>query len=244
VRDALLAARGKAGPRLMVRVNGLDTGLTDADLDGIMVGAPFAIMLPKATGGPDVSHLAAKLAVREAEMDLPDGGTGILPICTETAKSIFGLGTYGRASHRLLAMTWGAEDLSADIGAERNRAEDGRHAGPFRLARDLMLMGAAAAQVDAIDTVFTAFRDTEGLLRECLEARADGFTGKMAIHPAQVPVINAAFTPDDAAIARARAIVAAFAADPEAGVVGLDGEMLDLPHLTRARRLLARIGEI
>ena len=244
VREALVAARGRAGmPRLMVRINALDTGMTDADLDGVMAGAPYAIMLPKATGGPDVSHLAAKLAVREAELDLPDGGTRILPICTETAKSIFGLGTYGRCSHRLVAMTWGAEDLSADIGAERNRLADGLHAEPFRLARNLLLMGAAAAQVDAIDTVFTAFRDMEGLARECAQARADGFTGKMAIHPAQVAVINAAFTPDEAAIGRARAIVAAFAADPQTGVIGLDGEMIDRPHLMRAERLLARIGE-
>lgn len=227
-------------PLLIVRINGLATGMSDADLDAVMPGAPDAIMLPKSEGGSDVGHLAAKIAVREAETDLPDGTTRILPITTENAKGIFGLGSYSRSSHRLMALTWGAEDLSADLGAETNRFENGGYTDPYRLARSLTLFGATAAQVDAIDTVFTNFRDEAAFRAECLAARRDGFTGKMAIHPAQVAPINEIFSPSPAALAKAEQIVALFAANPGAGVIGLDGEMLDRPHLIKAQRLLAR----
>ncbi|MGO4406126.1 CoA ester lyase [Bosea sp. RAF48] len=226
-------------PLLIVRINGLATGMSDADLDAVMPGAPDAIMLPKSEGGADVGHLAAKIAVREAESDLPDGTTRIVPITTENAKGIFGLGSYSRSSHRLMALTWGAEDLSADLGAEANRLEDGSYTDPYRLARALTLFGATAAQVEAIDTVFTNFRDEAAFRAECLAARRDGFTGKMAIHPAQVAPINEIFSPSPAALAKAEQIVALFAANPGAGVIGLDGEMLDRPHLVRAQRLLA-----
>lgn len=229
-------------PLLYVRVNGLTTGLTDPDLDGVMRGRPDGIVLPKAEGGIDLSHLAAKVAVREAEFELEDGATRILPIATETAKGVFALATLAGATHRLVGITWGAEDLSADIGAETNRADDGTLAGPYLIARNLMLLAAAAAEVEAIDGVFTNFRDLEGLAAECRGARRDGFSAKMAIHPAQVPVINEAFTPSQEALAQAERIVAAFAAAPGAGVVGLDGEMLDRPHLKRAERVLARAG--
>jgi citrate lyase subunit beta/citryl-CoA lyase len=231
-------------PRLIVRVNALSTGLTDADLDVIMEGAPDAIMLPKSEGGVDAGQLAAKIAVREAESDLPDGATKIIPIATETGKGIFGLGSYAGATHRLAALTWGAEDLSADLGAETNRLEDGFYADPYRLARSLTLFAASAAQVDAIDTVFTSFRDDEGFRAECLAARRDGFTGKMAIHPAQVAAANEIFAPSPEALARADAIIALFAANPGVGVVGLDGEMLDRPHLVRAQRLRARADKL
>jgi citrate lyase subunit beta/citryl-CoA lyase len=230
-------------PRLYVRVNGLTTGLTDADLDGIMTAAPDGIVLPKSVGGPDVSHLGAKIAVREAEYGLKDGGTRILAIATENARGVFALGTFAGASHRLMGITWGAEDLSADLGAETNRREDGTYADPYRLARSLTLLGAAAAEVDAIDSIYPNFRDLDGLAAECREARRDGFAAKMAIHPAQVPVINEAFTPSRDALAKAQAVVDAFAANPGMGVVGIDGEMLDRPHLTRAERLLARAGK-
>ncbi|MDP2800567.1 MAG: CoA ester lyase [Phreatobacter sp.] len=241
---AFLAAQGptKQRPRLMVRVNALDSGLTDADLDAVVAARPDAIMLPKSESGRDVAHLDAKLTAREALAGLPEGGITITVVATETAKAIFTLGTYQGASHRLTGLTWGAEDLSADIGAETNRAADGRHTEPFRLARALCLMGAVAAGAQPIDTVFPAFRDIDGLRRECEEARRDGFTAKMAIHPAQVPVINAVFTPTDEAIAAAQAVVAAFAAQPTAGVVNIGGEMFDRPHLTRAERLLKRAG--
>jgi citrate lyase subunit beta/citryl-CoA lyase len=231
-------------PRLIVRVNPLSTEWTSADLDAVMQGAPDAIMLPKAEGGADVSHLAAQIAVREAENDLPDGATRIIPIATETGKAMFGLGSYAGASHRLGALTWGAEDLSADLGAETNRLSDGSYTDPYRLARSLILFAASAAQVDAIDTVFTNFRDDAGFRAECIAGRRDGFVGKMAIHPAQVPVINEIFSPAPAELARAEAIIALFAADPGLGVVGMDGEMIDRPHLIRAQRLKARADKL
>jgi citrate lyase subunit beta/citryl-CoA lyase len=233
-----------ARPRLFVRVNGLTTGLTDADLDGVMQAAPDGIVLPKTVGGADVAHLGAKLAVREAEFDLEDGATRILAIATENAAGVFALGTFAGASHRLMGMTWGGEDLSADLGAETNRREDGSYTDPYRLARSLTLLGAAAAGVDAVDSVFTNFRNMAGLEAECRIARRDGFVAKMAIHPAQVPVINEAFTPSQEAIEKAQAVINAFTANPGTGVVGVNGEMLDRPHLLRAERLLKRAAQV
>ncbi|MBL0403000.1 CoA ester lyase [Microvirga aerilata] len=230
-------------PRLFVRVNGLTTGLTDADLDGVMQAAPDGIVLPKTVGGADVAHLGAKLAVREAEFDLKDGATRILAIATENAAGVFALGTFAGASHRLMGMTWGGEDLSADLGAETNRDADGAYTDPYRLARSLTLLGAAAAGVDAVDSVFTNFRDMAGLEAECRMARRDGFVAKMAIHPAQVPIINEAFTPSQEAIDKAKAVIEAFKVNPGAGVVGVNGEMLDRPHQLRAERLLRRAAQ-
>lgn len=246
ITAAFLSERGKETerPRLFVRVNGLTTGLIDADLDGVMRSAPDGVVLPKSVGGADVAHLGAKLAVREAEFGLADGATRILAIATENAASVFALGTFAGASHRLMGLTWGGEDLSADLGAEANRGEDGAYTDPYRLARSLTLLGAAAAGVDAVDSVFTNFRDMAGLEAECRTARRDGFVAKMAIHPAQVPLINEAFTPSPEAIGRAQAVIEAFKANPGAGVVGVDGEMLDRPHLLRAERLLKRAGKI
>ena len=227
-------------PYLIVRVNGLQTGLTDADLDAITPAKPDAIMLPKAEGGAAIVHAAAKLAVREAQSDLPDSHIKILPIATETAAALFMVGTFAGARARLIGMTWGAEDLSAELGARANRDEQGRFLDPYRLARSLCLAGAAAAAVPAIDTVFVDFRNDAGFRRECEEACRDGFVGKMAIHPAQVPIINEVFTPSADAIAHAQTVVAAFAAAPGAGVVGIGGVMYDRPHLARAKQLLAR----
>jgi citrate lyase subunit beta / citryl-CoA lyase len=201
---------------------------------------PDAIMLPKAEGGAGVVHADAKLSAREAIAGVPDGHIKIVAIATETATALFLAGTYGGASARLTGLTWGAEDLSAELGAEANRGADGRFLDPYRLARALCLAGAAAAQVPAIDTVTVDFRNLEALRRESEEARRDGFAGKLAIHPAQVPVINEVFTPTAAAIAKARAVVAAFEANPGKGAVGIDGVMYDRPHLERARHLLAR----
>lgn len=227
-------------PRLIVRVNGLATGLTDADLDEVVAGRPDAVMLPKAEGGASVIHLAAKLAAREALCGLADGHIRILALATETAKALFSAGTYAGATPRLIGLTWGAEDLSAELGAETNRDAAGNFLDPYRLARSLCLAAAAAAEVQAIDTVFVDYRNSDGLRRECEDARRDGFTGKMAIHPAQVPIINEVFTPTPDAVAKAQAIVAAFAAQPGAGVVGIGGVMYDRPHLARAQRLLAQ----
>jgi citrate lyase subunit beta/citryl-CoA lyase len=237
------AVKSTTRPRLLVRVNGLQTGLTDDDLDAIVPARPDAIMLPKAEGGAAITHADAKLTAREAIHGLDDGHIKIAAIATETAASLFLAGTYRNSSPRLFGLTWGAEDLSAELGAEANRDHDGNFLDPYRLARALCLAGAAAARVDAIDTVYVDFRNDAGLRRECEEARRDGFTAKMAIHPGQVQAINAAFTPTPEALATARAIVAAFASAPGAGTIGLKGVMYDRPHLARAMRLLKQADE-
>jgi citrate lyase subunit beta/citryl-CoA lyase len=227
-------------PLLFVRVNPLESGLTDADLDAVMPSGPAGVFLPKSLSGASVQQLGVKLAVREASLGLDDGATRIIAIATESARALFGMESYRGCSGRLEGLAWGGEDLSADLGAESNRLPDGAYAGPYALARNLTLVGAIAAGAAPIDTVFTNFRDLEGLRAEAVAARRDGFWGKMAIHPAQAPIINEVFTPTPEALARARAILAAFAAAPGAGVVALDGEMLDRPHQLRAERLLAR----
>jgi citrate lyase subunit beta / citryl-CoA lyase len=229
-------------PQLLVRVNGLDTGLTDDDLDAILPGKPDAIMLPKAQGGASITHLDAKLTAREAIHGLREGLVRIVALATETATALFAAGTYGGSSPRLMALSWGAEDLSADLGTETNRDANGHFTAPFVWARNLCLAGAAAAEIAAVDTVFVDFRNPEGLRREAEEARRDGFAGKLAIHPNQVAIINEVFTPSATAIADAEAVIAAFATNPGAGVVGLNGIMYDRPHLERAKRLLARRG--
>jgi citrate lyase subunit beta/citryl-CoA lyase len=234
------AALQSERPRLFLRVNPLESGLTDADLDAVMPSAPEGIVLPKSLGGASVQQLGVKLAVREALFGLGDGSTRIVAIATESARALFGMESYGGCSERLEGLAWGGEDLSADIGAESNRLPDGAYAGLYRLARDLTLLGATAAGVSPIDSVFTNFRDLEGLRAEAVAARRDGFWAKMAIHPAQIPVINEVFTPTPEALARARTILAAFDAAPSAGVVALEGEMLDRPHRLRAERILAR----
>lgn len=234
---------GAASPSrmaLFVRVNDLASGMTDDDLAAVMPSKPDGIMLPKAAGGQDVQQLATMLRVHEAQNGLADGSTKILPIITETAQGVLATATYAGADGRLCGLTWGAEDLSAAIGAGSARDDSGRYTEVFRLARSMTILAASAAEVAAIDTVFTDFRDMAALEAECLEAERDGFTGKMAIHPAQVAVINAAFTPSPEAIARSVTIVEAFAAAGNPGVVGLGGRMLDRPHLKLAERLLAR----
>ncbi len=236
----LQAADRTRGPRLLVRINALETGLAADDLSAVMPFAPSGIMLPKAAGGTDVTRLSAILRVHEAENNMQDRATTIIPIASETAASTLNLASYRKSSPRLEALTWGAEDLSADIGASASRDAAGGLTGVFALARSLTLLGAAAADVTAIDTVFVDFRDDEGLRRECMEAERDGFTGKMAIHPSQVPVINDAFTPSREAVADAEAVVRAFAGSQGLGVTSIDGRMLDRPHLRRAERILAR----
>ena len=232
------ARRLATRPRLYVRVNAFASGLTAADLDAVIPAAPDGVVLPKSLGGADVQRLGANLAVREAEHGLIDGSTRIVAIATESARALFGFASYRGASGRLEGLAWGGEDLSVDIGAETNRLPDGAYAAPYALARTLTLVGAVAAEARPIDAVMTNFRDLDGLRAEALAARRDGFLAKMAIHPAQVPIINEVFSVSPEAIARARAVVAAFEAAPGAGVVALDGEMLDLPHLKRAKRLL------
>jgi citrate lyase subunit beta/citryl-CoA lyase len=237
------AAAQSPRPRLYVRVNGLGSGLTSADLDAVMPSRPDGILLPKCLNGASLQHLGAMLAIKEAEHGLAEGATRIMAIVTETPASIFGIGTYAWASARLDAVTWGAEDLAACLGAESNRDANGHYTFPYALVRSLALFAAASAGVLAIDAVHANFRDLAALRGECESAKRDGFAGKMAIHPAQIAIINEIFTPSQDAIAKARAIVAAFEAAPLAGVIGFEGEMLDRPHLERARRLLAGIRQ-
>lgn len=229
-------------PRLLVRINGLDTGMTDADLDAIVAGQPDAVVFPKAEGGASVVHLDAKLTAREAVSGLAEGSIKILAQSVESAAGLFKAGDFRGSSARLIGMTWGPEDLSAELGAESNRDAQGALTEPYRLARSICLFAAAAAKVPAIETVYVDFRNAEGLRRDTEESRRDGFIGRLAIHPAQVAVINEVFTPTQAQIDKAKAVVAAFAANPAAGAVGIDGKMFDRPHLVRAQALLARIG--
>lgn len=240
--DFLKSAQSrKDRPQLLVRINGLDTGMTDADLDAVVPGKPDAVLLPKAEGGATVIHLDAKLTVREALAGLPEGEIKILAQTVESPAGLFSAGSYRNCSARLIGMTWGPEDLSAELGAEANREIDGTLTEPYRIARAMCLFGAAAAKVPAIETIYVNFRDTDVLRKDTELARRDGFTGRLAIHPAQVPVINEVFTPSTAQIEKAKAIVAAFEAKPGAGTVGMDGKMYDRPHLARAQALLQRV---
>jgi len=240
--DFLKSAQSRRDrPQLLVRINGLDTGMTDADLDAVVPGKPDAVLLPKAEGGATVIHLDAKLTVREALAGLPEGEIKILAQTVESPAGLFSAGSYRNCSARLIGMTWGPEDLSAELGAEANREIDGTLTEPYRIARAMCLFGAAAAKVPAIETIYVNFRDTDVLRKDTELARRDGFTGRLAIHPAQVPVINEVFTPSTAQIEKAKAIVAAFDAKPGAGTVGIDGKMYDRPHLARAQALLQRV---
>jgi citrate lyase subunit beta/citryl-CoA lyase len=219
------------GVALFVRMNPLDSGLAGDDLAAVLPARPDGIVLPKAEGGGCVAALDAMLS----------GDTLILPIATETPAAVFGLGSYGGVTRRLCGLTWGAEDLPAAIGAATSRETDGRYTPPYELVRALTLFGAHAAGVPAIETVYPDFRDLDGLAAYAARGRRDGFTGMMAIHPAQVPVINAAFTPSEAEIAHARRVVALFDANPRAGALALDGKMVDAPHLKAAQRILALV---
>ena len=216
-----------------VRVNPLDSGMTRADLDAVLSAAPDGIMLPKAEGAASVAALEAMMGGSTAP---------ILPIATETAAAIFHLGDYRQVAQRLAGLTWGAEDLPAAIGAATSREEDGSYTPPYQVVRALTLFGAHAAGVQAIETVYPAIKDMDGLAAYAARGRRDGFTGMMAIHPAQVPVINNAFAPSEAEIAHARAIIAAFESNPGAGALQLDGAMIDAPHLKQARQLISRIS--
>jgi citrate lyase subunit beta/citryl-CoA lyase len=225
-----LNANGSA--KLWVRINPLDSDESEKDLVAILSSHPDGIVLPKAEGGASVAELTRRLTERG------NATAQILAIATETPAAMFQLGSYG-GSKRLVGLTWGAEDLPAAIGAATSREPDGRFTAPYELARSLCLFGAAAAGVAPVETVYPAFRDLDGLAAYAARARRDGFTGMMAIHPDQVPVINAAFTPSESEVAHARAVVAAFESSPGAGALSLDGRMIDRPHLVQARRTLA-----
>lgn len=228
--------------RIWVRVNPLRSGEIEADLDAIMGVAPGGLFLPKAEGKADVQALDAMLTIREADHGILNRSTHVAALVTETPKAMFHCGDYEGAP-RLIAMSWGAEDLSSALGARVQHQADGSYMPMYEMARNLCLLGAAAAGCAPIETVMPEFRDLDALRERALMVRGQGYRGMLAIHPAQVDVINEAFTPSAEEIAHARAIVQAFADNPGAGTVGLDGQMLDRPHLALAERLLAEAGE-
>lgn len=222
-----------------VRINALDSRLWRDDLIAVLRGAPDGIMLPKAMGPESVVQLAAELYELEGRSGVPAGLTKILPLVSETAAAAVSIPSYVAASlPRLAGLTWGAEDLSAAIGATRKRDKLGEWTDAFRFARSQTLLTAHAKGVFAIDTLHADFADDKGLKRAAENARADGFSGMLAIHPAQIPIINAAFTPSEEELAEARAIVAAFQSNPDAGALQIDRRMIDRPHLKLAQRVL------
>jgi len=231
--------------RLWVRINPVAGHDCTADLAAIMPSRPGGVFLPKAEGAADVTQLHHYLTALEAAHGIPLGRTLIAALVTETAAAMFKTGDYAGSypgRERLVAMSWGAEDLSSALGAREQRGPDGEYSHTYEMARSLCLIGAAAAGVAAIETVQPDFRDLEALAARARRVRAQGFAGMLAIHPAQVDPINEAFTPSKEELAHARAVVQAFADHPGAGVVALDGAMLDRPHLVLAQRLLAEAG--
>ena len=229
--------------QLWVRINPVDQPAALEDLAGIMRGRPDGIVQPKTRSPDDVLLLGQHLENFEKDLDFETGSTRILPLSTETPGAIFSLGEYVGRDQRLAGLTWGAEDLSTALGALANKDRDGNWTSPFQLARNLCLFAAHAAGVAAIDTIYADFRDPEGLRTTCDQARRDGFSGKLAIHPDQVAVINSAFTPSEEEIIQARRIVELFAANPGVAALSLDGVMLDIPHLKQARNILAMAAD-
>ena len=224
-----------------VRINALDTGLALDDLCAVVKPGLDGLLIPKTNGAADVERIAHYLDALEAKSGMPQGSVKLAIVATETAKAMFALGSYVPAHPRLAGLTWGAEDLSAALGATDNKEADGAWTFPYAVARAQCLFAASAAEVAPIDTLFVDFRDTEGLERDCRRSRRDGFTGRIAIHPDQVATINRCYAPSEAEIAHAEKIVAAFAADPGAGTLGVDGKMVDIPHLKAAQKTLASL---
>lgn len=237
VREYLLSHRERTRTQLWVRINPLSSDKALPDLAIIVAGSPDGILLPKITSTSDIVLLDHYLSALEVREGVSAKSIRIMPVATETAGAMFGLGALARCSDRLWGVTWGAEDLSAALGASSNREEDGGLEFTYKLARSLCLLAAVAAEVEPVDTVFTNFKDQDGLLKESRAARRAGFTGKIAIHPDQVDPINQAFTPAPEEIEYARRVVEAFSKTQ--GTIGLDGKMLDMPHLKQARHVLA-----
>ena len=237
VAERLGSARGPC----FVRINALDSGLALDDLVAIVKPGLDGVMLPKAAGGADVAKLGAWLDAFETLAGLALGTVKIAVVATETAPALFALGSYTPAHPRLIALTWGGEDLAAALGAATNREPEGGWTFPYLVARAQALFAACAAEVTPVDTIHADFRDLAGLEADCRRSRRDGFLGRMAIHPDQVAVINACYSPSDAEAAFARRVVEAFAAAPGAGALALDGKMVDIPHLKAAKKLLASV---
>lgn len=237
--SALVDERNARSWQFFVRVNSLDTGMTFMDMAAVVKPGLDGLLIPKANSARDLVRLGNELDGLENRAGLPVGTVKLAVVATETAQAMFNLGSYAPAHPRLVAMTWGAEDLAAAVGAAANKEDDGSWTFPYQVARAQCLFAATAADVPALDTLYADFRDLDGLERDCRRARRDGFAGRIAIHPDQVPVINRAFSPTPEQIAEARAIVDAFAASPDAGTLGIAGKMYDVPHLKAARRTLA-----
>jgi citrate lyase subunit beta/citryl-CoA lyase len=213
------------------------------DLAAVMGARPDGIIQPKTRSPDDLIRLAHYVDAFEAQHRLEPGTTKILPVATETPEAIFSIGGFARCGSRLAGLTWGAEDLSTAVGATTNKQDDGSWSHPYQLARSLCLFAAHAAGVPAIDTLFADIRDATGLRAACVLARRDGFSGKIAIHPDQVAVINECFTPSAEELAHARRIIALFEANPGVGTLAMDGQMLDIPHLRQARRIAAQADQ-
>lgn len=237
----------KANPdqrhRLWVRINPLDGEWTLGDLVAIMPARPGGIMLPKVYGRQDVETVSNYLSALEAANGIEEGATPLIVLITETAEAMFHTGDY-KGAPRVVALTWGAEDLADSIGASSNRNPDGSYSFTYELARSLTVLGAAAAGVTAIETISADFKDLDALRARAERVRRDGYRGMLAIHPAQVDVINEAFTPTEEEIAEAREIVDLFAANPGVGAIGYKGGMLDRPYLSRAQNLLRQAGRL
>jgi citrate lyase subunit beta/citryl-CoA lyase len=224
-----------------VRVNALDAGLMLDDLAAVVKPGLDALMIPKVNSAADLERVGWCVDALEARAGMPQGSVKLATVATETASAMFALGSYTPGRPRLVALTWGAEDLSAALGATDNKEPDGSWTFPYQLARAQCLFAASAAEVAAIDTLYANFRDSQGLEQDCRRSRRDGFTGRLAIHPDQVDAINRGYAPSQAEVEHARKIVAAFDANPGAGTLGVDGRMVDIPHLKAARKTLASI---
>jgi citrate lyase subunit beta/citryl-CoA lyase len=227
----------------LVRINPLGSGLTLGDLAAIVRPGLDGILIPKVNGMQVIELISNYVDVLEVANGLTPGHVKLLVVATETPAAMIGFAGYAVPNRRLIAMTWGAEDLGAALGALSNKESDGSWTFPYQMARAQCLFAAGAAGVMALDTLYGDFRDEAGLAESCKIARRDGFVGRIAIHPAQVATINACFTPSEADLAHARRVVAAFAAQPDAGTLGIDGKMYDMPHLIAAKRALASAGE-
>jgi citrate lyase subunit beta / citryl-CoA lyase len=235
----IAAEASRSGPQLWVRINPIDSPFVMKDLRAVLVSGISGLMVPKNEGVGGLVRISHYLDVLEDQAGIPPGTVKLLPVVTETARSVYGLSELAAGGvGRLMGMTWGAEDLSTALGASGNLGADGEWALTYRIVRSQCLLAARAARVEPIETLYTNFKDPEGLARSCRIASGEGFTGRIAIHPDQVAIINESFVPSAAEVAHAQRVVDAFAATPGAGTVSLDGQMVDIPHLTQARRVL------
>jgi citrate lyase subunit beta/citryl-CoA lyase len=242
VKEYLLARRDRSRQQIWVRINPLDSGKALADLAAIVAGGPDGLLLPKCQSGTDVARLDHYLSALESREGVPANSIRIMPVATETAGAMFQMGSYHQASRRLHGLTWGAEDLATAVGATTNRGDDGSYGFTYQMARSLCLLGAKAAGVYALDTMCANFRDMDALSVEVRRAQKDGFSGKFAIHPDQIAIINAGFQPSEEEIAHAQAIVTAMRAADGTGTIQVHGVMVDKPHLTQALQILVAAG--